>query len=338
MRRSIAVYREAFERYASLPWDAVRSRAGGFVDAIDAYDVELLPEIEGIAEGAGVDAEDVLALNLRTEVMFGMGAPECTAVCALGGATADGHVLLAQNWDWKPASADTVVLLACAPSSRPGFVTLVEAGLLAKCGMNEAGIGLATNALESSLDRGAPGVPFHAVLRRVLTSASFEAAVGAVTRADRASSANYLVAHRDGRSSDIEATPEGTILLAGDVLAHANHFLWRGRRFKDLGVLAGGTTRSRQDRAEASMEAGRGSHSIDGILRVLVDHAGGVCAHRDPSVDEVLDYVTIASVAMDLTDGVVWVSDGPPCRSPLRRLEVGALLAAARERSLARTD
>src|SRR5437899_11395676 len=84
--RSIEIYDEVFRAYAGLEWKTVRDRAGAFVEAIDAYDHQVLPEIEGIAEGAGVDAEDVLALNIRTEVMYGL-ARECTAVCARPEAT-----------------------------------------------------------------------------------------------------------------------------------------------------------------------------------------------------------------------------------------------------------
>ena len=328
--RSIEIYDEVFRVYAGLEWKTVRDRAGEFVDAIDAYDHQLLPEIEGIAEGAGVDAEDVLALNIRTEVMYGL-ARECTAVCARPETTADGRVLLAQNWDWKPAVADTCVLLASAPTGRPAFVTLVEAGLLGKAGMNEAGIGVATNALESSRDRGRTGVPYHAILRRILTSGSFEAAVAAVTHADRSSSANYLIAHRDGRAADIEATPDETLVLEGDVLAH--HFLWRDRPFKDIGRLQGTDSIRRQARAEGAMAAGRGGHTAEAIEAILRDHDGqpdSVCAHADPEVDPVEDYVTIASLVMDLTSDEIELTQGPPCESEYERFGAGGLFEAAR--------
>ncbi len=329
--RSVELYEQVFLRAAGLTWAEARRRAGAFVEAVDVYDHQLLPEIEGIAQGAALDAEDVLALNLRTEVMYGLGhARECTALCA-SPAAADGQMLLAQNWDWKPATAATCVLLICAPAGRPAFATLVEAGLLAKCGVNEAGIGLMTNALQSSLDRGEPGVPFHAILRKILTSGSFEAAVAAVTHADRASSANYLIGSRDGRAVDIEATPANTRLLEGEALAHANHFLWSDRGFKDLGLLEGGGTRGRQRRADAALAGGATSHR--GFETTLRDHRGlpdSVCAHRNPALDELDDYVTIASVVADLTESTLSVSDGPPCGSAYERFALADLFALAR--------
>jgi isopenicillin-N N-acyltransferase-like protein len=47
----------------------------------------------------------------------------------------------------------------------PDFVTVVEAGLLAKTGMNAAGLGLVTNALVTDADVGEPGLPYHVLLR-----------------------------------------------------------------------------------------------------------------------------------------------------------------------------
>jgi len=50
----------------------------------------------GISEGAGVSLSDIIAINVRTEIAFGMFSDGCTA---LGWKTRDGS-FLAQNWDW----------------------------------------------------------------------------------------------------------------------------------------------------------------------------------------------------------------------------------------------
>jgi len=332
VHRSLELYEHVFRHYTGMRWPAVRDRVGGFVDPIDAYDVRLLPEIEGIAEGAAVDAEDILALNVRTEVMFGMAGADCTAMCASGAAEGR-HVLLAQNWDWKPGALRTCVLLAAAPHDAPAFVTLVEAGLLAKCGLNDAGIGLATNALTSSLDRGEPGVPFHAILRRILTSASFDEAVDAVTSPPRASSANYLIATRDGRAADLEAAPggpEGIHRTDAARLVHANHFLRPSRAgFKDLERLdASSTSVARQASADARLR-GSGEDSVEELLGALRDHAAPVCQHVSPGEPPEAANETIAAVGMDLTEGTLWVTEGHPCTEAPERLELGALVGRA---------
>lgn len=339
---SLALYERIFATYTGMDWSTVRDRAGVFAGAIDGYDVQLLPELEGVAEGAGVDAEDILALNVRTEVMFGLDArtaeakatvKECTALCARTVPAEGGRTIHAQNWDWKPGAAATCVLLACAPHDRPGFVTLVEAGLLAKCGMNEAGIALTANALTSSRDRGRPGVPFHAILRRILTSATFAEAVDAVTRPERAASGNYLISDGLGHSVNLETGPGGPEAVHetdAPALAHANHFLWDDRPFKDLGRIDGEDSLRRQAAAEAALD---GSEAADGLTDVLRDHAGypdSVCAHPDPTVAPEADYVTIASLVMRPALRTMDVSEGNPCENPYEAVNVADLVVSAR--------
>lgn len=337
VRGSIAFYEEVFLHYAGLAWRDVRRRAEAFIDPIEAYDATLLPELEGIAEGAGVTAEDLLAVNLRTEVMFGLdrrpdkvAAKECTALSC----EAAGGIVVAQNWDWKPAVREHCVLLVSAPHDGPGSVTLVEAGLWAKCGANEAGIGLATNSLQSSRDRGEPGVPYHAILRRILSSSTFDEAVSAVLEPRRASSANYLIGHRDGRAADLEALPGGrddVFISEGPALSHTNHFLWPAPRdFKDLGLIGGGDSPVRHARAA---RATSGSLGADGVREVLGSHEDGmnsVCAHGDPEVPRVEDYVTLGAFVADLAAGSIEVTHGPPCTAPFARYDVGELVERAR--------
>ena len=334
---SLALYEAVFRRYADITWADARDRAGAFVDAIDAYDVELIPEIEGIAEGASVDAEDVLALNLRTEVMFGLddrpsSVPrECTALAV---ADVPGGPIVAQNWDWKPAVRETCVILACAPRGRPRFVTIVEAGLLAKFGLNDHGLALATNALTSSRDHGEPGVPYHAVLRRILTSATFDEAVAAVTQPTRASSANYLIGSADGRLVDLEVTPggpEASSASSGSRLAYANHFTWPAPRgFRDVGRVDGEDSVRRHAAAEAAITTSE--PTLEDVRRVLRDHEGqpsSVCAHADPDVHPVDDYVTVASFVAALGSHRAWITDGNPCERPFEALDLEGLFGDA---------
>ncbi len=261
------------------------------------------------------------------------GAAECTSLCSAAAPEDGQRVLLAQNWDWKPGARATCVLLVGSPHDAPAFVTLVEAGLLAKCGMNDAGIGLVTNALTSTLDRGEPGVPFHAILRRILTSGSFDEAVAAAATPVRASSANYLIASRDGRAADLEVTPGGAAGVHrtdGARLAHANHFLTSSREgFEDRERMdPSGSSAARQALADDRLRDPAGA-SIDGLLAALRDHTAPVCRHL--SSDELPEAAseTIAAVPMDLADGALWVTEGHPCTAAAERFELGSLVRDA---------
>ena len=171
VRRSVDAYREVFLADAGWDWTQVTEHALGYTDAIVRFEPRYLEEIAGIAAGAGLAMEDILAINVRTEVMFAAKARqaadpsrrpgECTAFAVTPERSADGHTLLGQNWDWLPHAEETVIVLEAEQDDGPGYVTVVEAGLLAKTGMNASGIGLVTNALVSDGDRGATwyGIP-----------------------------------------------------------------------------------------------------------------------------------------------------------------------------------
>lgn len=54
-----------------------------------------LDEMRGIADGAGVELADVLALNVRTEIAFGLFTDGCTMLAW----HSEQSAFIAQNWD-----------------------------------------------------------------------------------------------------------------------------------------------------------------------------------------------------------------------------------------------
>ncbi len=350
--RSIQAYREVFRAYAGWDWTQVRSEAARYVPPIAAFGERYLEEIRGIAEGAGVDVEDVLAINVRTEVMFaakaraaeGASSPggtgrrqgECSAFAVLPEASADGHTLLGQNWDWLLHCFDTVVVLEVEQDERPNFVSVVEAGLLAKTGLNSSGLGVATNALATEDDRGEPGVPYHVLLRAFMDCETLSDALAAAQRAVRSSSANYLIAHVDGVAVDIEAMPgDFSRLLLGfpedGVILHTNHF--RSPRFdrRDVSLWVMPDSPFRLERLSVAVRRARASGlTLDVFRTALGDHANypsAICCHPDARMEPYDQGATVASVLMDLDERRVWLADGHPCTTPYRELDLGGLLS-----------
>ena len=343
--RSVEVYREVFAHYAGWDWATVRREAGRFEAPIAAFRPAYLEEIRGIAEGAGLDPRDVLAINVRTEVMFAAKARqaagqrhapgECTAFAVVPAPGAAGPALAGQNWDWLPQMAQSVVVLVAQEERGPEFVSVVEAGLLAKTGMNSAGLGLVTNALVTSDDAGEPGLPYHVLLRAILDSETVSAALSALQAAPRASAANYLIAHRDGSAVDAEAAPGDFsrlfLLLPGrdGVLVHTNHFLSPRFDGRDVSVWAMPDSPVRLQRLQAGLSA-RPGRSLADFRALLTDHANypsAVCCLADPRSHPCDQGATVASVLMDLTARRLWVAAGPPCTAPYRELDYGSFLA-----------
>ena len=338
--RSIEAYAAVFEFYAHMTWAEARRKAQAFVPAISAYDGRCLTQLDGMAEGAGLEFEDLLALNLRSEVMFGgtlhgagpaHRAPgECTAVVALPEATADGHTLLAQNWDWLVHTRETEIVLEAHPDDGPAYVTVVEAGLLAKTGMNANGVGVVTNTMVSDLDAGEPGVPYHVILHSLLGSENVSDALSRLYAATRCSSANYLVASGDGLAANAECLPGGPERVLVDLpedglLVHANHFVSPRFSNVDVGLPTMPDSLFRRSRLATLLRLSEGPVTRARLEASFVDHAGhpfGVCSHEDTRVVVVDQYATIASLMMDLTERRMWLASGNPCAAPYVELEV----------------
>ena len=182
VRRSVSAYREVFASLVGWDWATVRKEAARYEAPIAAFRPGYVAEMRGIADGAGIDFTDVLAINVRTEVMFAAkarqaaaarkqptaGPAECSSFAVAPAPGQPGPTLIGQNWDWLPHTADTVVVLEVSQDEGPDFVTVVEAGLLAKTGMNAAGLGPVTNALVTADDLGEPGLPYHVMLRAIM--------------------------------------------------------------------------------------------------------------------------------------------------------------------------
>ena len=162
-------YKVLFDKEAHLPWkDAVRM-AKRYEPAIRAYRPDLIDEMKGIAEGAGVPFDVILTLNCRSEVMFAKSeapADECSVIGVPQEASGNGKTYLAQNWDWWSIGAGTTVILEVYERPYPKALIVTEAGLVGGKGLNAAGVGVSLNAM--SVKKGQIGVPLHVILRNAV--------------------------------------------------------------------------------------------------------------------------------------------------------------------------
>ncbi len=336
IRLSVQAYQQTFAHYAGWDWPTVRREAARFEAPIGKVMPAYLEELRGIADGAGLDLADVLAINVRTEVMFAAKArqaprtetqppAECSAFACVPAPGQKDPVLIGQNWDWLLHSAQTLVVLEVRQDEGPDFVTVVEAGLLAKTGMNSAGLGLVTNALVTDADVGEPGLPYHVLLRAVLDCTTVTDALQVLQAGPRSSSANYLIAHAGGAALDIEAAPGDFTRLyplypEDGALRHTNHFL-ADIHPADLALWAMPSSAVRLQRLRAAGTA----RTLDDFGVLLADHADhphSICAHADPADHPCEQGATIASVLMDLAARRIWLAAGNPCQVPYEQLDI----------------
>jgi isopenicillin-N N-acyltransferase-like protein len=374
VRRSVEAYAAVYEDLAGLTWGEVLALAGTYAGAIERFEPRYLEEMRGLGEGSAQELKAILAVNVRSEIMFaakareaaagrqadsehrpvghdarepdaagrrdratgrpGRAPGECTSITALPSVTDSGHTVLAQNWDWLPHTRDTVVVLEATQEEGPAYVTVVEAGLLAKAGFNSNGVAVATNALVSDVDVGEVGVPYHVCLRALLDAEHLPAALASVQRARRSSSANYMLAHVSGMAVDVETMPGDhaqvrLIAPADGLLAHTNHFTTDG--VHDVGLWWMPDSPFRLLRAKALLAEREGPVTVPLLQAIFADHVNhpvGICAHADPRDKPTEQGETIVSLIMDLDEQAMWLADGRPCSAPYRRLEYAGFFGA----------
>lgn len=306
------------------------AKAAQFEPVVGDFDAQILEELQGIADGAELTLREILLLNARYELMLEAvftkdpprGAAECTSLAAEPVSTNDGHTLLAQNWDWGVDVGKHCVLLEIQQEDRPDILTHVEAGFVGHKGLNSAGLGLCANAMSSQHDRFRPAVPVWVLARSVLNCTTLDEAQAAVESADRAASINFMVGSRAGRVAAMELTPTDVYAVPASSgrLSHCNVFadLAPERGLEDCLAIRYPLFCTRAKRAKQLIQE-QGELSIERFKSLLCDHTNrpeSICRHAQDQPADAFVMQTLASVVMDLTAGVLHLTDGPPCISP----------------------
>ena len=331
--QTIDVYLDIFKHYTGDDRAQIFEKASQYLPYIQAFDKSLVEEMRGIAEGADVPLEAILALNSRTELMSS--APirgECTVLGAMSPATEDDNaVFLAQNWDWLEITNVAPIILHSQQTGKPEIFALAEAGQLGKVGMNNAGFGFCLNWLACDYRR--MGIPVHIVTRALLNCASAYAVVDLLYNHVRGAAANYMVAHRDGFLMDFETTPDTLDYFepTDGTLSHTNHF--ESARFRpiDTGVRISGDSFPRLQRMRRLLRENHGSINLETIKMMLKDQAFapfGICTCPDPNAPNMDRWSTLSSVIFDLKNETLWITQGNPAEQDYISLQFGAEVTA----------
>ena len=324
-----AVLREAVSFEASLPPGRTReqqlSLAARYRDLTRQATPWLVDEIDGAADGAGVDALALFAASIEEiwtvrPSQATAGRPvdgRCSDLVAGPPATVDGHLWVAHNNDLSPASAGSVVAIEWRVPGEPVVFSL-GIGPWISVGWNAAGLSLTGNELAPNDER--TGVPRLLMVREQLTARTLDEALAMTLRADRASSYNTVLAHRDGGVRNVEGSAtdaDVTGLSAAGTLAHTNHYACdRMRRYEgDPAYARRSAVRLERalDLLDGPDRSGPAAGSITpaAMLASLSDHATSpaICRHDDGSEGSVTVFWCLA----DVTAGEIRYGHGQPC-------------------------
>lgn len=307
-----------------MSWDEVTAEASKYVQPLQATCSRYLEEIEGLADGAGVTFLDVLALNVRTEIMFGLftdpnnttnhnsiPSDGCTSLGWLDEASRQSF--LAQNWDWQSAQGPNLIVCHISqPDTKiPKIAMVTEAGIIGKIGFNADGVGCCLNAIRA---RGvdATKLPVHFALRTVLESLSRDKAVAQIKALGVAGSAHILVADHSG-STGLECTPFGIKEIPMDSkkrVYHTNHLVLEHPEVDEPPWLDDSHKRlARIQRLADSVSASK--VGTNQLFELFKDEENYPCAiNRKQEGDS--GFQTLFTIIMNLGNGEATVKFGRP--------------------------
>ena len=299
---------QAVEFYGEIVTGGVSHAAnqiGPYIDAARRSLPHLVEETEGLAEGSDRSFEEIAVLNCIEEVVD---FEACTSV-------ASGRFLLhAEQWY---AGHEGVTVVVGGPDGSPPFVSPTCSGFLPVVGLNACGVALGVDSLTTTDDR--VGVPRVFVSRHVLSANSLKRARSAATLPDRAGGYAYVLATSEDRV--VLETTATTATIVDDARAHTNHCL--ADETGELAEEPGAGSIARLLRAQELSE--RPLASVTDCVALLSDHEGGrqaICFHGEKPTDS----ATVFGMVCDLSNGLVYVSDGPPCQGHWETFRVPAFM------------
>jgi len=312
-----------------------------FLRAVKAWTPDLLEEVRGIAEGAGIDFKTMFAYQVaeeegwyaRRKEPYSLGAmsEKCSS---LGVYAQDGlPPLAAQNQDYTLKDGNEALLHIRHEGSSLNTYVFTLAGLIAILpGMNSAPLAICANALPQ-LAPSPDGLPVAFVARGVLERKSFEEAVAFIHEIKHATGQNYIIGGPDEVGS-FECSARKVVRFVPYPGAtrtyHTNHVLANDDldHTFDAARVYGGflkNTRARFKALEKRLKDPSKKITVETAKAALSSHDDPrfpVCRH-DPQPGGT-GFTAGCGIA-ELTDPPVFhFAPGPPCSTPFRRYTFGS--------------
>ena len=294
---------------------AAMAVAAQCIEPAKDYSADMIEELRGTAEAAGVRLEDLMLLQVRNQLCPDEEAG-CTSFSLAGTAGSTTGTFVAQNWDNDSALDEFTVVLTRRPQGKPAVMNLTQAGLIAYIGFNDAGIGLCLNTLPAPSRE--IGVPHYFTVRGIYETSSLDGAAEAVRRARRAIPANIILATPEG-PADLEVTIDNVhVLRAAERMSHTNHCLHPGLTAinNDFPELI--QSKPRKRRIDELLDRFEGPPSLQDVKSALTDHDNhpySICRHVND--DPITGFwQSVFSVIIEPDSGQMHVSRGTPCDHP----------------------
>ena len=297
-------------------------------DTFSAQAPELIEEIRGMSNGAGVSYEQLMDACLQREIRKAMSIDQdyCTTCLISGRATLTGTSIIGHNWDSRLSQEKAVVTVA-RPRSGSRFVTIGPVGRPGCEGINERGLTLFMTGVKQKrrieIERGQDplAIPSSWTHHILLAYSNCEDAIGYCKRIRGAAHGmTWAVGDSRGFSTvEISCGQVNTTMYDAEssdpkdwIESTANHYV--SPTLSELGPSPRESPGSymRRERMISLLRANIGKMNVNMVQGFLRDHYGQfpICRHNDEQ-----SYTTISSEIGQPKEKRLWIAFGPPCRN-----------------------
>ncbi|XBX10025.1 C45 family autoproteolytic acyltransferase/hydrolase [Enterocloster clostridioformis] len=300
-----------------------------FDNAIRKYDPNLYREMEAIAAGADVSTEEIVFLNVRTELSnvfwnkANISKKGCTSIFVGQERTVRRKIYMAQTWDWIEDAKEVIIMLHSDDLKGHQFITVTEAGIIGSLGINNKGVTVLLNSLPIN-ELNAHGIPYHLLLRRILDSQTASDAQCNVLRSPIACALNVIIADTSGAAVDMELTAKGTDLQypLNGLLIHTNHLLSQRLRVRENKAMHINSV----TRLETAYEVLESNYQIElkHIKELFSEHKQKmfeICKHATNTYDA----CTIFTIIFELKEQKFYFAYGLPCQCAFTAYSISKL-------------
>lgn len=283
----------------------------GFIAAIERHTPDLLDEVRGIGEGAGVAFDRILALNLMDEEWWFTAPAEPRDACTLiAVGPADGRpAVLAQNMDLPALMDGAQAVVRHDDGAGSGGTLLTAAGMIGLTGVSSAGLGVCVNTL-AMLNHSRDGLPVAFVMRGALAQGSVAGAAAFLGRVPHASGQHYALAD-PAEVAGYECSAAGAVRSddAAGHFCHTNHPL----RSADVDPAVAAERREDSHVRLAAIESAAPDVAAGADCeRALADREAPLCVLPEPGHP----WSTFGSIWAELSASPrVRIAPGPPDRT-----------------------
>ncbi len=315
----------------------------GHLQAARQWAPDLVEELHGIAEAAGVDFGVLWVFQCQDEMYWfntgQLGSLQAGVVpehCSSLGlpACANRPALLAQNLDTPTLynGYQTLLHIHYPEPSRQAYV-VTEPGLVGICGLNSSPLGVCQNTLAIRLNYDPNGLPAMLVARSLIDQPDLDTALHFLQEVPHASGINYMLAD-SSRVLDYECSSgQVTRYLpteAGEMVIHTNHPLANTDRIdpqkfsQDFQQLYSNSNTHSANRLGCLVNHFKDRQApvgVEDIQQALASHEPAefpVCRHRIPDGDPYRSMTNNSLVMRMGQPAQLHLTSGPPCLTEYR--------------------